>query len=52
MTVTGALDAAELEFDYTVKPWSRVLGETLGGQNDVIIAIWKQNKRKRLSFNG
>ena len=45
--VTGALDAAELEFDYTVKPWSRVLKETLGGQNDVIIAIWKTEQREK-----
>ncbi|WP_341661642.1 transporter substrate-binding domain-containing protein [Vibrio sp.] len=45
--VIGALDAAELEFDYTVKPWSRVLKETLGGQNDVIIAIWKTEQREK-----
>ncbi|MYM58131.1 transporter substrate-binding domain-containing protein [Vibrio sp. OCN044] len=45
--VTGALDAAEFEFDYTVKPWSRVLKETLGGQNDVIIAIWKTEQREK-----
>jgi len=45
--VTNALDSAGFEFEYTVKPWSRVLKETLGGQNDVIIAIWKSEQRDK-----
>nr|WP_252724219.1 transporter substrate-binding domain-containing protein [Vibrio hepatarius] len=45
--VTSALDSAGYEFEYTVKPWSRVLKETLGGQNDVIISLWKSEQRER-----
>ncbi|WP_244225183.1 substrate-binding periplasmic protein [Vibrio aquaticus] len=45
--VTMGLADAGYQFYYEQKPWARVLKETYYGKNDVIIAIWKNDKRKR-----
>lgn len=45
--VTMGLTQAGYQFYYEQKPWPRVLKETLYGKNDVIVAIWKNDKRKR-----
>ncbi|AIU66344.1 transporter substrate-binding domain-containing protein [Vibrio coralliilyticus] len=45
--VTEALVSAGFEIEYSVKPWSRVLKETINGKNDVIIAIWKTEQRNK-----
>lgn len=45
--VIEGLISAGFEVDYSVKPWTRVLKETINGKNDVIIAIWKTEQRAR-----
>ncbi|MEZ8100327.1 substrate-binding periplasmic protein [Vibrio bivalvicida] len=45
--VIEGLISAGFEVEYSVKPWTRVLKETINGKNDVIIAIWKTDQRSR-----
>ena len=45
--VIEGLISSGFEVDYSVKPWTRVLKETINGKNDVIIAIWKTEQRAR-----
>ncbi|OAJ95918.1 substrate-binding periplasmic protein [Vibrio bivalvicida] len=45
--VIEGLVSAGFEVEYSVKPWTRVLKETINGKNDVIIAIWKTDQRAR-----
>lgn len=45
--IIEALVSAGFEVEYAVKPWTRVLKETINGKNDVIIAIWKTEQRDR-----
>ncbi|WP_345779108.1 transporter substrate-binding domain-containing protein [Vibrio sp. Isolate24] len=45
--VTDGLVSSGYEVEYSVKPWSRVLKETINGKNDVIIAIWKTEQRNK-----
>ena len=45
--VADALISAGYDLEFSVKPWSRVLKETKAGENDVIIAVWKTEKRTK-----
>ena len=43
--VADALISAGYDLEFSVKPWSRVLKETMTGENDLIISLWKTEKR-------
>lgn len=45
--VADALTAAGYELEYSVKPWTRVLKETISGHNDVILSLWKTDEREQ-----
>ncbi|WP_179078746.1 substrate-binding periplasmic protein [Vibrio ostreicida] len=44
--VTAAFKHIGYELDFTYTPWSRALKATRFGQNDVLIAIWKNPERE------
>lgn len=45
--VADALISGGYELDFSVKPWSRVLKETIAGENDLIISLWKTEERTK-----
>lgn len=45
--VADALISAGYDIDFSVKPWSRVLKETMAGENDLIISLWKTEERTK-----
>lgn len=45
--IVQALTSSGYQVQFTEKPWSRILKETMKGKNDVIIAIWKTEEREK-----
>ncbi|EGA65208.1 substrate-binding periplasmic protein [Vibrio brasiliensis] len=45
--VVDALVYAGYDIEFSIKPWTRVLKETMAGENDVIVSLWKTEQRTK-----